>query len=409
MAKAAKSAKSARKPRNHLAEKILAKMGDAGPVVYDIEALANEFNVTPSKLRDAFEEAQQRGGTGSLSDFATVPDAYLDDAQAPRKQKITKIDSERFYSDTPLLFAGTADTHLGSEFALDNGKAKTGPTWDLYRMCEREGIPVVFHGGNWVDGHARFNQYEVKKIGVTAQIEMFINEYPYAKGVKTLFVGGDDHEGWWLQREGLDIVEYAAMKAAAGGRDDMVFLGYVEADIALIPGGKMIYNRYVASSKELQEIMQMSDEEKAKFQAENPGLDRPFPGGLQRTLDLSAHPNHAILRLKHGGGGTGYATSYQPQKIINGYESGEKAQIELLGHYHKASVDYLRNCWTVQLGTTEARTTFMNKKNIIPHVGTWMFKANQAPTGEINRFQHRFIPYHVRGFNFDPRAYGLRG
>jgi len=398
--------KPSRRPRNALAEKILEKMaGDHA--FYGLEELANELNAPPNAIRDAFAEAIKRGGHGSLGEFSTVPEAYLDDVQTPRKQRVKKIDIDRFYSDTPFLFGGTADSHLASHFSLDDGKTQTGPLWDMYRLCEREGIPTVLHGGNWVDGHCRFNQFEVKKIGVTAQIEMFINEWPYAKGVKTLFIGGDDHEGWWWQRDGLDIVEYAAMKAAAGGRDDMVFLGYVEADIALIPGGQMLYNRYLASPEERKKILGATKEEQEAFKSET-GLVRPFPSGIQRKLDLSGHEHVAILRLKHGGGGTGYAKSYQPQKIINGYESGEKPQIEALGHYHKESMDYLRNCWVAQLGTTEAQSTFMRKRVIPADVGYFIFRANQASTGEINRFQHRFVPYMVRGFNFDPRAYTIR-
>ena len=72
------------------------------------------------------------------------------------------------------------------------------------------------------------------------------------------------------------------------------------------------------------------------------------------------------------------------------------------------SMDYLRNCWVAQLGTTEAQSTFMRKRVIPADVGYFIFRANQASTGEINRFQHRFVPYMVRGFNFDPRAYTIR-
>jgi hypothetical protein len=66
---------------------------------------------------------------------------------------------------------------------------------------------VQFDTGNFIDGDARFNTYDVEVHGLDAQLKLLAKNHP--KSVPTYAVWGDDHEGWYAQREGIDVGAYA--------------------------------------------------------------------------------------------------------------------------------------------------------------------------------------------------------
>src|SRR5581483_12495394 len=99
--------------------------------------------------------------------------------------------------------------------------------------------------------------------------------------------------------------------------------------------------------------------------------------------DIIFKGKHAqqVMRLIHAGGGSAYATSYTVQKIVESYQGGEKPQILLAGHYHKAEYGYPREVHCVQAACTEDQTLFMRKKKIAAHVGFWEVKLKQDARG----------------------------
>lgn len=211
----------------------------------------------------------------------------------------------------------------------------------LFDIYEKEGITQVFNGGNWIDGEARFNKLDIHTFGMSNQINYFIKNYPQRKNITINFIAGDDHEGWYQQREGVIIGEYLQMKARASGRNDLNYLGYMESDI-----------------------------------------------------ELKAKNGSAILRVVHAGGGTAYALSYSVQKMIESLQGGDKPHILLIGHYHKAEVlPSYRNVRAVQGGCTSDQTRFMRKNKIEAHVGGWIIEFQQSSDGAINRFKTEFISF----------------
>jgi hypothetical protein len=233
-----------------------------------------------------------------------------------------------------IKFGFTADNHLCSYFErLDVLNL-------IYDICEGENIPVVLNGGNWIDGEARFNRNEIHKVGLDRQINYAVDVYPYRKGIETWFVSGDDHEGWYNQREGINIGDYWQMKREQAGMFDLKHLGYVEADIDLNEG---------------------------KFE------------------------NGSWLRVMHAGGGSSYATSYSAQKIVESLQGGEKPSVLMIGHYHKLLYAYIRNVHTVQCGTTQDQSIFMRKKKIEAHVGGGIIELYRDKYGSINRVRVDFI------------------
>jgi hypothetical protein len=92
------------------------------------------------------------------------------------------------------------------------------------------------------------------------------------------------------------------------------------------------------------------------------------------------------LVVMHPGGGSSYAYSYRPQKIVESLSGGEKPGVLIIGHYHKLSCNLIRNVWMLQAGTTMDQSVFMRKKGLEAHVGGFIVTLQQdAETGAIFR------------------------
>ena len=233
-----------------------------------------------------------------------------------------------------------------SDNHLCNRNARLDVLNAAYDYAEDNGISTALNGGNYIDGEARFNKTElIVAPGMDRQMDYFIQEYPHRKGIKTLFIDGDDHEGWYAQREGIIPGRHLVRMADEAGRHDLEYLGYSEADIALQCGS-----------------------------------------------------GEAVARLLHPGGGSAYATSYSAQKIVESYQGGEKPQVLFVSHYHKAEYGYPREVHALQTGCTEDQSLFMRKKKIAAHVGFWDVRIKQDARGIVTAFAPTWHPFFDRGF-----------
>lgn len=245
-----------------------------------------------------------------------------------------------------------SDNHYGSKYCREDVNE------DLYDIFRAEGIKTVLNGGNWLDGESRFNKFDLinRAHGMQNQIDYVVERYPQRKGITTYYVAGDDHEGWYAQREGVDIGQMLQDSAEKTGRYDLKYLGYIEAFVTL----------------------------------------RHKPTG-----------NASKLLLMHPGGGSAYAFSYAPQKIIEALSGGEKPAVLLLGHYHKMSFDVIRNVFTVQIGCTKDLDPFGRKKRLAYHVGGVRLHLQQDAKGAIVECWPRFKQYFDRGY--ENYKYSLSG
>jgi len=378
-----------------LEKKVIKRMSDRKRV-YSIEELCDQFGCTPSALKAAAKTASKHGVFGALrSDQGIIEEFEEDLLRKVSRKRSARIDVDAYYGNE-LRFGAVGDTHMGSPHYVGDARVRGGPLWDFYRFCADQGITQVFHSGNWIDGHASFNQFSNTDIGATAQVEKFLNEYPAVPGVRTAFIAGDDHEGWWWQKTGLDIADFAASKALMGGRDDMDFIGYLEGDVAIVPGEGFRYNKYKRDPEAIK-----SFNEWMKGEREFDDIVR------SKGIDLEGATTYALMKVLHAGGGTANAKSLQPQRIISTYDSMEKPQIVLIGHYHKQSYDFVRNTHMFQVGTSEEQSPFMRKKNLRAELGGWVIGINQDETGAINRIKHRFIAYVGGKPNFNLRDYTM--
>ncbi len=243
-----------------------------------------------------------------------------------------------------IRFGFVTDTHLGST------KAREDVLEIAYEHFRREGIARVFHAGNMVDGyHQRFNAYELKPEAgpsVDRQLIYCARHYPKVKGIKTYFITGDDHEGWWSKRSGINIGEHMEDVFRRQGREDLEYIGHIESDV---------------------------------------------------QFELKGTPG-SYMRVMHPGQGTAYAISYTTQKISESLQGGEKPAIQLVGHFHKHNTDYHREVWSIQGGCLQDQTVFMRKRKIQAHLGYCIVEVMQCSDGTLQSRRCQFEPYFDRGY-----------
>ena len=239
--------------------------------------------------------------------------------------------------DHAFKFGVISDTHLGSKYErLDV------LNWEYDRFADA-GVSHVFHAGNWIEGEARFNRFDIHVYGMDNQCQYLAEHYPQREGITTYAVSGDDHEGWYAQREGVDIGRYAERVMRDRGREDWVNLGYMEAHVALV-------------NKETRKA--------------------------------------SVMAVVHPGGGSSYADSYTVQKIIESLAGGEKPGVAIYGHYHKHLAGRYRNVWWLQAGCTKDQDPFARKKKLRYDVGGTLLTLQQDPQMGV-----------IEGFLPDMRGY----
>ncbi len=329
---------------NEFSAVVLATLKKAKNKAFTLRELADKLDRSPGAVEDAIASLKETGFNVQVTDT----EVSLSDQFAPTREiaQVLHPLSDMYSFERKIGACG--DNHLGSHHErLDVLNA-------LYDLYEAEGITDVYNTGNWIEGEMRLNRHDIKVFGLDGQIQYLVDNYPQRKGITTHFVAGDDHEGWYQRNERMEIGRYAEMAMQRAGRNDFHYLGYVEADILL----------------------------------------------------KAAH-GERILKVMHPGGGSAYATSYAPQKLIESFQGGERPEILLLGHYHKFDHGHYRNTHYVQTGCTVDQSIFMRKQKISAAVGGTIVTFNQAPDGAINRLKVEWIPFYDRGYYGKKREFGI--
>lgn len=214
-----------------------------------------------------------------------------------------------------------------------------------YDLFQKEGIKTVLHAGNPIDGYvARINGESVFSTTIDGQSKYFVDNYPSRKGITTYYITGDDHESWFSP--GFNIGAYIQCVAEREGREDLKYIGHVESDVE-------------------------------------------FKTGKFSTL----------VKVMHPGGGSAYARSYTPQKIVESFEGGEKPAILILGHYHVHNFMTERNIHVVSMPGFQEQTIFARKKRLRMEVGGAILEFKVNPDdGAVTRCRVEFNRYFTRGY-----------
>lgn len=240
---------------------------------------------------------------------------------------------EHFYGPEVRLGA-VSDTHLGNFHAMEH---ELGEAYEVFR---REGITTVYAPGNLIDGEKTYRgqEYEIDVMGADNVVANLKRKWPAVPGIKTYHVASSScHEGYYLRSAGLLIGKMIERE-----RPDMVYLGLDEADVVLHEG-----------------------------------------------------PARPTLRIIHPGGGSSYADSYRPQKIVESYGGGEKPTVLLIGHYHKSGQYDIRDVAVFQAGCLERQTPFQRKLSLAAKLGFWIIDLRFTDDGSLRRIGGEFFKYYM--------------
>lgn len=295
--------------------------------------VADYFDVAPARAREAILRLQQGHTVLEMVDDKVCLGTELRTTEQPY------VIDQRKNTEVEFCIGFTADNHLNSKYERNDVLE------DMFDRFVDAGVTDVYQGGNMIDGEARFNKFDIFNHGVEDQVAYFVQAWPHREGITTHFVTGDDHEGWYVQREHINIGQLIEDRAKDAGRTDLHHLGYMERDI---------------------EFTQ--------------------PKGSSR------------LRVIHAGGGSSYATSYTSQKYVESLQGGEKPSIVLVGHFHKLDYAYPREVHVIQMGCTQDQTPFMRKKRIQAHVGGGILWLTQNELGIFTSVKVQFFTYFDRKF-----------
>ena len=192
---------------------------------YSLDDLAEMMHCTKGQALDVMDELMDSGI--NLHQFG----GKYSIARTPLQGQQRYPDRFEYPSDEEgwFKFGLVSDTHLGSKYA------RLDVLNDIYDIFAAEGITRVYHAGNWIEGVAHFNKFDLlpEAHGLEPQVDLFIRDYPQRPGITTYYIDGDDHEGWMAQREGIEVGRFAEMKAQRAGREDLKYLSYMEAFITL--------------------------------------------------------------------------------------------------------------------------------------------------------------------------------
>lgn len=205
----------------------------------------------------------------------------------------------------------------------------------FYDFCKREGVKEVYDAGDILDGHKvyRGQEFELRDVGFEAQMNGVVKNSP--SEVDTFFITGN-HD--------------ASFKNAAG-----------------VPVGSCLGERVPR--------YRFLGEEQARVRWETPN------GKFE-------------LMLIHPGGGSSYALSYRPQKIVESLEGGTKPDMLAIGHYHKAEfMPSYRNVAVLQAGTFQKQTPFMARQGLAAHVGGWIVEVYVGDGHKVIKAE--FVAFYV--------------
>lgn len=203
--------------------------------------------------------------------------------------------------------------------------------YDLFTDLE---IPNVYHSGDISEGIKMRPGHEQECfLHGSDDIENYIiANYPKRAGILTNFITGN-HDHSMIKSAGHDIGVKIAKE-----RDDMIYLGMANAKVYLTP--------------------------------------------------------NCIMELNHPLDGAAYALSYSIQKLADSLSGGEKPNILINGHHHKALYLFYRNMHMLEAGCFEAQTPWMKGKRISAHVGGFIVTIHVTDDGEITRFLPEFVPFY---------------
>jgi len=218
-----------------------------------------------------------------------------------------------------------SDCHIGQEM-FDEPFFR-----HMVKTFKKEKVDKIYQVGDILEGMSgRDGQiYELSEIGYQNQMEKAIKMFNLLKSFQVYGIDGN-HDEWYQKKANMGIIVGRELEKNV---PHYTHLGQMEADVELRP-------------------------------------------------DIT-------MKLYHGRDGTAYAVSYKMQKLMESFTGGEKPNVVLSGHYHKALYMFNRNIHGLECGTMCGQTGWMRGKKIPAHKGFWIADI-ELGKGGIGKFAPAF-------------------
>lgn len=311
-----------------------------------LENLSAQLKLSQGTVLNALHELQRRG-----INVRQVDAGWVVDLEPP---PIAARD-ERFHwesdDDGVFRFGLISDQHYGSKFCREDVAE------ELYDWFASEGITRVYNAGNWIDGEGHDNSIDLldQCHGMQQQIDYCAAKWPHKPGIHNYYVSGNDHEGWYVKRESVNIGDMLKHARQDLGHDDFTHLGYVEAYIRLT----------------------------------RPDSDVP-------TRMLVQHPS---------GGMTSKNISLKAHNLVGALQEGEVPGVYIVGHFHKRGAIQVRSTEFISVPSCKEQDTWMRTKGIDSQIGGAIIELKISKRGGVNEICPRFKMYRDRrhyALGFDP-------
>lgn len=255
-----------------------------------------------------------------------------------KKPDVSKQQNNKIYfPERSVRFLAFSDAHIGHKAYRPDIMDK------MTKDAKRQKVDFAINCGDTIEGMSgrEGHIYELTDLGYTQQMKRFGEEFEKFDKVREDFPvysieAQNSHSGWYKNKgnAGVDIGQELEKK-----NSHYKFLGF--------------------------------DEQKLE---------------LENGLEIG---------LRHPGGGTAYALSYNLQKYINAISGGQKPHILFQGHHHKSMHMFYRNIFAYEAGTLAEQTPFMKKKNTPAHMGYWIIdaKLNRNKNKKVERVNSQFVPF----------------
>jgi hypothetical protein len=149
------------------------------------------------------------------------PDGVLHQTVSSIALLLTRTDTALCYTRCVKIISNWAP-YVASNQREPGNKSTLVPVPRLSRACT----------SNDLEDESRFNKFDVSVYGFDGQIRHLAERHPRTK-LPIFAVWGDDHEGWYAQREGMNVGKYAEGVMNDHGHD-WTDLGFMEAHIRLV-------------------------------------------------------------------------------------------------------------------------------------------------------------------------------
>jgi predicted phosphodiesterase len=301
-----------------------------------VDGAANKMSVKRETIRRTVRKWKNRNEKQDAPVFDEKLIRQLQERFSPAelRRMISGADIQPGHATAVRDFSGEEIT-IGCITDTHLGSVYTNPDmlYQAFDTFAEFGVDFITHCGDVHEGmsHRAGHMYECSHLGYSAQLDHSREVFGRWTDTDIYMIDGN-HDRWFIKSNGALIV-----KELCSGQDNLHFLGHDEGDIKI--------------------------------------------GGV-------------TIKLWHGEDGSSYAYSYRIQKLVEAFTGGEKPNVFLCGHTHKAFPMFDRHIHCCSLGAIQKQSKWMRAKRHASHTGFFIIKMGVSGH-EVKWFEPRFFPFYA--------------